>query len=94
MDAFFKIVGNRKAYGKVYNLGFGKATPIHALVKLLLKAAGSGLSPVYGPRRPGDPDRTCADISKIRRELSWTPKVSLEEGLRQTVEYWNKMEKL
>ena len=86
LAAFFKIAGNRKAHGKVYNLGSGKTTSIKRIVDTLLKLSGSSLKAVHGPRRPGDPDRTCADISKIRRELGWSPRVSLEEGLRKTVD--------
>lgn len=86
LDALFKIAGNRKTYGKVYNLGSGKATSIRRIVETLLRLTASPLKAVHGPRRPGDPDRTCADISKIHRDLSWSPRVSLEEGLRRTVE--------
>ncbi len=86
LDAFFRIAGDRKAYGKVYNLGSGEATSIKRIVHTLLKLTGSHLKAAHGPRRPGDPDRTCADISKIGRELGWTPHVSLEEGLKRTVE--------
>ncbi|MBI3251720.1 MAG: GDP-mannose 4,6-dehydratase [Candidatus Omnitrophica bacterium] len=86
LDAFFKIVGNKKTFGKVYNLGAGSAVSINRIAATLLRLSGSNLKPLHGPRRPGDPLRTCADISRIRRELGWRPKVSLEEGLRRTVE--------
>ena len=86
LEAFLKITGNRKAYGEVYNLGSGEATSIKKIVHSLLRLSGSSLKAVRGPRRPGDPDRTCADISKIRRELGWLPRISLEEGLRKTVD--------
>ena len=88
LDAFFKILGNKKAYGKVYNLGFGRATAINTLVKTLIRLTGTKLKPIHGPRRPGDPDRTCADVSLIRRELGWAPKTSLEKGLEKVVRNW------
>ncbi|MBI4352508.1 MAG: GDP-mannose 4,6-dehydratase [Candidatus Omnitrophica bacterium] len=90
LEAFFRILGNPKAFGQIYNLGFGKAYPIRTLVEKLLKWCGSDLKPIHGPRRPGDPDRTCADIGKIRREIGWAPKISLDEGLRRTVEWARK----
>lgn len=89
VEAFFKILGNKRAYGKVYNLGSGRATSVHALVGTLLKLTRSKLKPVHGPRRPGDPDRTCADVSLIRKELGWMPKTSLEQGLKKVVTGWN-----
>ncbi len=85
VEAFFKILGNQKSYGQIYNLGSGRTTSVNRLVQTLLGLTGSDLKPAHGPRRPGDPDRTCADILKIKRELGWRPKVSLKEGLRETI---------
>lgn len=90
LSAFFKILGNRKTYGKVYNLGSGKAFSIRMLVRTLLKITGSDLKPVHGPRRAGDPDRTCADIRRAWSDFGWQPQVSLEEGLRRTLEWYRK----
>ena len=92
LDAIFKILGNPKSFGKVYNLGSGRTVSIHRLATSLLKLCASRLKPVRGPRRPGDPDVTCADISKIFKELNWKPTVTLEQGLRKTVE-WAQKEK-
>ncbi|MBI4431963.1 MAG: GDP-mannose 4,6-dehydratase, partial [Candidatus Omnitrophica bacterium] len=86
VDAFFKAMGNPRAFGKVYNLGAGKALSINTIARHLLKLSRSSLKPVHGPRRPGDPERTCADISRIKRELGWKPKVSLIKGLEKTIE--------
>ena len=46
---------------------------------------------VHVPKRPGEPDCTWADISKIRQHLDWAPQVSFEEGvgvMLQNIEYW------
>jgi UDP-glucose 4-epimerase len=46
---------------------------------------------VYIPKRPGEPDCTLADITKIRHLLGWEPKVSFEEGVRimlANIDYW------
>lgn len=85
VSALFSILGNKKSYGQIYNLGSGRTTSIQHLTERLLKLSGSRLKPVYGPRRPGDPELTCADISKIRKELGWKPRISLTEGLKKTV---------
>ena len=34
------------------------------------------------PKRPGEPDRSLADISKIKIHLNWKPKISIEQGIR------------
>ena len=85
LDALFKIMGNSRTFGEVYNLGSGRSTPIREIAAVLLKLCGSPMEPMHGPRRPGDPDHTCADISKARRALGWTPQVDLEEGLKRVV---------
>lgn len=93
IDAFFKILGNPKTFGKVYNLGSGKAHSIKTLVNRVVALSGSGLKPRFGPRRPGDPDRTCASIEKMRAELRWEPRVSLSEGLEATVRWYQTQKK-
>jgi UDP-glucose 4-epimerase len=40
---------------------------------------------VYVPKRPGEPDVTWADTTKIRTELGWEPRVSFEEGVGEMV---------
>ena len=45
----------------------------------------------YIPRRPGEPECTWADISKIQTELKWSPRISLEEGVQEIlkdIDYW------
>jgi len=74
--------------GRVYNVGSGRATSINRLVELLGDEAGV----VNVPRRPGEPDCTLADISRIRDELGWEPRVSIEEGvalLLEDIDAWS-----
>ena len=69
----------------VYNVGAGNPQPVNRLVELL---AGDV---VHLPKRPGEPDCTWADITKIRTDLGWEPKVSFEAGVAemlQRIDYW------
>jgi len=71
--------------GRIYNLGAGKPQSVNHLADLL------GGSRVHIPKRPGEPDCTWADITRIRTELGWTPEVSFEEGVKamiDNIEYW------
>lgn len=63
--------------GEVWNLGAGNPQTINYLVELL-----EGSEVDYLPKRPGEPDCTWADISKITRELGWSPEVSFADGVR------------
>jgi UDP-glucose 4-epimerase len=63
--------------GGALNVGSGHTYSVNHLVQLL------GGPVVYLPKRPGEPDCTFADIGKIRQEVGWLPKISLEEGVRR-----------
>ena len=81
----FLAAANTKQVGKTYNLGAGKPQSINYLVKLL------GGECVHVPIRPGEPDCTWADISKIKMELNWCPEVSFEDGVKcvlDNIDYW------
>jgi UDP-glucose 4-epimerase len=61
--------------GEVFNVGSGNTYSINYLVSLL------GGQVVYVPKRPGEPDCTFGDTTKIAHKLGWRPKVSFEEGV-------------
>lgn len=60
---------------EVFNVGSGGTYSINQLVGYL------GGETLNIPKRPGEPDCTFADISKIQRVLGWSPKVSFEKGV-------------
>lgn len=60
---------------EIFNVGSGGTYSVNRLIELL------GGDVVHIPKRPGEPDTTFADISKIRTMLGWQPKVSFEEGV-------------
>ncbi len=66
---------------EVMNVGSGNRYSINRLVELL------GGDVVYIPKRPGEPDCTQADTSKIKKLLGWEPKVSFEEGIKIVLEH-------
>ncbi len=71
---------------KIFNVGSGNTYSINRLVELL------GGDAIHIPKRPGEPDCTFADISRITGELNWKPKVSFEEGVAlmlQHIDNWN-----
>lgn len=83
--AFFVAAQSGKT-GEIYNVAAGAPQSVNRLVELL-----GGGEVVHLPKRPGEPDCTWADISKISSELSWKPRVSFEEGVGRmldNIDYW------
>lgn len=61
--------------GEIFNVGSGGTYSINQLVGLL------GGEVTHLPKRPGEPDCTWADITKIQQVLGWTPRVLFEQGV-------------
>ena len=81
----FLAVAQTPHTGRIYNLGAGNPQSVNRLVELL------GGEVAYIPKRPGEPDSTWADISRITQELDWQPRVSFEQGVANIVaniDYW------
>ena len=73
--------------GGIYNIGSGEPVTINRIHSLLQNYTEFHEGPVYRPRRAGEVLRIALDPSRANRELSWEPQVSLEEGLRHTVDH-------
>jgi UDP-glucose 4-epimerase len=74
--------------GKVFNVADGRQTTLLRLLELLSTLLGRSITPEFLPPRVGDVRESLADISRARAELGYEPKFSLEEGLRQTIAYY------
>ena len=69
------------------NIGSGSETSIQELVHEVLEVTGGNPEVVNNPRNEGGLSRLCADISLAREKLGYAPKVTLQEGLKRTLEY-------
>jgi UDP-glucose 4-epimerase len=76
------------AVGGMYNAGNGGCHTLNEIWKLLQKMEGVDLPPVYGPPRAGDVRASMADTVSAKRDLGHAPKVSIEEGLKRTLEWY------
>ncbi len=72
----------------IYNIGTGVETSDKEMFDTLAKVLGYSENPRYAPVRPGEIYRICLDASKAQRELGWQARLSLKEGLLQTIGYY------
>lgn len=74
------IAIRRSKSGEIYNLGSGKETSVNQIAKLI------GGEKIYIPKRPGEPLRSLADISKAKKDLKWKPKITIDQGVSVLIE--------
>jgi UDP-glucuronate 4-epimerase len=73
---------------RIFNLGNSKPERLHAFIDILERSLEKHAKKEMLPMQPGDVERTFADISQSEKELSFSPSISLEEGLPRFVEWF------
>ena len=74
--------------GSVYNVGTGRETSVIELFALCQRIAGTDFDATFMPPRPGEIQRSVVDPSRAVDELGWRPEHSLEDGLRETFDFF------
>lgn len=82
------ILALTKGSGKAINIGTGRGTAVNEIFRALQQATGDPTPPLSGPPRPGDVRNIWLDSSLAKAELGWEATVSLDEGLRMTVDWY------
>ena len=75
VEALVKSAKKGKS-GEAYNLGSGKEISVNLIAKII------GGKKIRIPKRPGEPDRSKADITKIKKQLNWRPKITIFKGVK------------
>ena len=78
-------VAEKANNNEIFNVASGQETSVNFISDII------GGSKVFIPKRPGEPDRSLADINKISNQLNWKPKISISEGVKmmlQIIEDW------
>lgn len=92
VDVLVLAASSEKAYGQLFNVGTGIPVDFRTLGDTIVRLAGSGrceFVPFSEERKQLEPGHYYADIGKIKNLLGWQPKISLDEGLQRTLEYYH-----
>ncbi|OUR93636.1 NAD-dependent dehydratase [Halobacteriovorax marinus] len=84
----FLSAATSKCFQEIFNVATGKPQSVNTLISLL---DGHGVE--FIPKRPGEPDRTHGDSSKIANKLNWHAEVSFADGVAEilkNIDYWKK----
>jgi UDP-glucose 4-epimerase len=76
--------------GKVFNIAGGQSISLLQLVAELNRLTGQWLAPLFEPPRAGDVRSSLADVTAAQRALGYETKVSWEDGLQRTLEFYKK----
>jgi len=75
VDAIIKATKKGKST-EIYNVGSGKETSVNLIANII------GGKKIHVSKRPGEPDRSMADITKIKKHFNWKPKISINKGIK------------
>ncbi|MBI4471313.1 MAG: SDR family oxidoreductase [Acidobacteria bacterium] len=76
--------------GQVFNVACGDRITVNSMLQQINKITGNDTNPIYTDARAGDIKHSQADIARAREHLGYEPKVSFEEGLRRTIEWYRR----
>lgn len=89
VNAILKILKSKKTNGEIINIGSGKPLRIKELIKKICLIVGAG-KPVFGKvkMRKDETMVLYPNIQKAKKILNWRPKISLNDGLKKTIQYY------
>lgn len=82
------LAAPRAACGRVYNAACGESTTLLELIDRINAILGTDIKPEHTAPRPGDVRHSCADNSAAREALGWEARISVAEGLEETVRWY------
>ena len=94
VNAYLQVGQLNLQCGEVFNIGTGIQSTMREVVKAVMSASHSTVKVGWGSMqaREWDSDTWFADISKVRRVLKWTPRISLAEGIGKTTDWHREMD--
>ncbi len=93
-DMVLRVVARQTTPYELYNVGLGSAISVRDLVARVIAASGRDLSIAHDLEKPSIKTSVTVDCGKALKELGWEPKVTLDEGIRRTLEWWRQTQPL
>lgn len=81
-------IARQSASYKLFNCGWGRAVSVNEIVATMLRVAQKKMRIEHDLSKPSIKTSLCLDCSLAMSELGWEPAVSLENGIKKTIEWW------
>jgi len=94
IQGIVSIINGKGKQGEIYNLGNNKPISLKDFIKIIEKVTNKKSIKVIKEIQQGDVKVTYADLKKSKRDLSYEPKISLEEGLEKTFVWMKKTKRI
>ncbi len=88
VDGLMRAMFQPRTAGEVFNLGNTEEHTVLEFAQTIIRLCEATSSILYEPNRVDDPERRRPDITKAQQMLGWQPKISMETGLRLTIEWF------
>jgi UDP-glucose 4-epimerase len=92
VEANLKASRSKFRGGEIFNIACGKQISLLDLINILNKYLFKNIKPLFRNERPGDIKHSFADISKAKKILGYTPKISFKDGLKMAIEWFKEYE--
>ncbi len=87
-EGIYLATMSNNSTGELFHIASEIDRKVIDVANLLIKTFGKNIQPAFINSRPGEMMRSCGDASKVKKILGWQQKVSFEEGIQKTIEYF------
>jgi UDP-glucuronate decarboxylase len=91
VDGLVRLMGTGADFTGPINIGNPHEIPVRELAERVIALTNSASKIVHRPLPQDDPMQRCPDITLAKQVLGWEPKVALDEGLRRTISYFDRL---
>ncbi|MBA7709866.1 dTDP-glucose 4,6-dehydratase [subsurface metagenome] len=81
-------IGKQESAFELYNAGYGSSISVKDLVAKIIKSSGKNLKIEHDLTKPSIKTKLFLDTTKAKSSLGWSPEVSLDEGIRKTIDWY------
>jgi len=85
------LAASKPAVNEIYNIGGSEEVSLIEVISIIESIVGKKANFQFAPARPGDQLRTVANIEKAKKNLDWSPRVLLKEGLEKQINWQTKL---